>query len=283
VRELLSLRSGRLHSTRSCKRLLKETPHPADLQAPEGPCHGDVKRRPPKRKREKEKKKRKERRRSRKRRRRSSSSRSCSSTSSSDSSSRTSESRQRLFRSARDLAGFANRAQKQALSQPEKVLVESLAELATILPGAKPGASSSSVGGGYEAAAKLPPLFVSYHSLVLSARLAGSDRSSRNEREARTLCEILDVLLSGGILAAIMIALQRLKAIEASIDPQGGGWSHAAQHELTARPGQGLVSQKDRTLANRDVRDEQRSRAPRGLPPIGKGNGKGREQRDRQH
>jgi hypothetical protein len=181
------------------------------------------------------------------------------------------------------LAGFANRAQKQALSQPEKVLVESLAELATILPGAKPGASSSSVGGGYEAAAKLPPLFVSYHSLVLSARLAGSDRSSRNEREARTLCEILDVLLSGGTLAAIMIALQRLKAIEASIDPQGGGWSHAAQHELTARPGQGLVSQKDRTLANRDVRDEQRSRAPRGLPPIGKGNGKGREQRDRQH
>ena len=65
-----------------------------------------------------------------------------------------------------------------------------------------------------------------------------------------------------------MIALRRLKAIEASIDPQGGGWSHAAQHELTARPGQGLVSQKDRTLANRDVRDEQRSRAPRGLPAL---------------
>ena len=48
--ELLSLRSGRLHSTRSCKRLIKETPHPADLQAPEGPCHGDISRRPLKRK-----------------------------------------------------------------------------------------------------------------------------------------------------------------------------------------------------------------------------------------
>ena len=85
--------------------------------------------------------------------------------------------------------------------------------------------------------------------------------------EARTLCELLDALLGGGTLGAIMIALQRLKAIEASIDPQGGGWHHAAQHELTARPNQGLVSQKDRTLANRDVRDELRSRAPRGLPP----------------
>ena len=91
------------------------------------------------------------------------------------------------------------------------------------------------------------------------------------------MCELLDALLGGGTLGAIMIALQRLKAIEASIDPQGGGWSHAAPHELTARPNQGLVSQMDRTLANRDVRDEVRSRAPRGLPPLGKGAGKNRD------
>jgi len=176
------------------------------------------------------------------------------------------------------LGGFANRAQKEALSQPDKVLLESLAELSAILPAARPGASSSVVGG-YEAATRLPQLLLPYHSLVLQQRLQNSERSSRNEREARTLCELLDALLAGGILGAIMIALQRLKAIEASIDPQGGGWSHAVQQELTARPNQGLVSQKDRTLANRDLRDEFRSRAPRGLPPAGKGSGKskGRE------
>ena len=163
-----------------------------------------------------------------------------------------------------------------ALVEPDRVLVESLAELTAILPATRPGASTS-VGGGCEAAAKLPQLFVSYHSLILQQRLAASDRGSRNEREARTLRELLDILLGGGTLGAIVIALQRLKAIEASIDPQGGGWQHAAQHELTARPNQGLVSQKDRTLANRDVRDELRSRAPRGLPPLGKGAGKGKD------
>ena len=174
------------------------------------------------------------------------------------------------------MGGFANRAQKMALVQPDRVLVESLAELSVILPATRPGASTS-VGGGYEAAAQLPQLFVSYHSLILQQRLAASDRGSRNVREARTLRELLDALLGGGALGAIMIALQRLKAIEASIDAQGGGWHHAAQHELTARPNQGLVSQKDRTLANRDVRDEFRSRAPRGLPPVGKGAGKARD------
>ena len=72
-----------------------------------------------------------------------------------------------------------------ALVQPDRVLVESLAELSAILPATRPGASTS-VGGGYEAAAQLPQLFVSYHSLILQQRLAASDRGSRNEREART-------------------------------------------------------------------------------------------------
>ena len=77
-----------------------------------------------------------------------------------------------------------------------------------------------------------------------------------------------------------MVALARLKAIEASVEPPTGGWAFAAQHELIARPGQGLVSQRDRTLAIRDQRDEQRSRAPRGFPPSDKGKGKGRRARD---
>ena len=135
---------------------------------------------------------------------------------------------------------------------------------------------------GYEEAEKLPSLFVAYHAQILQGKLtASSQGSSRNERESRTLCELLDLLLQGRTLNGIMVALARLKAIEASVDRDSGGWAFAAQHELINRPGQGLVSQRDRTLAIRDQRDEQRSRAHRGPPPhVDKGKGKGRRQWD---
>ena len=42
VREILSLRSGRLYSSRTCTRLLKAAEHPADLLPPEGKCYGTV-------------------------------------------------------------------------------------------------------------------------------------------------------------------------------------------------------------------------------------------------
>ena len=160
---------------------------------------------------------------------------------------------------------------------PDRVLLEALQELSTCLPVSRPGASSSS-GGGCEAVADLPCLFVPYHMMLLEKKLANhaAGGAKRNEREARTLCEILDALLAGRTLGAIMLALARLKAVEASVDPQGGGWSHASQHELAARPGQGLVNSRDRTLANRDQRDELRSFAPRGLPPKGKSKGQRR-------
>ena len=93
------------------------------------------------------------------------------------------ESRERLFRSARDLGSYANRAQKQALTNPDRVLLETIAELLALLPAARPGASST-VGGGYEEAQKLPSLFVAYHAQILSGKLTASGQGShRNERE----------------------------------------------------------------------------------------------------
>ena len=64
VREILSLRAGRLYQSRTCTRLLKAAEHPPDLLPPEGKCYGTVTRRRPKRK------KKEKRRKSRKRRRR---------------------------------------------------------------------------------------------------------------------------------------------------------------------------------------------------------------------
>ena len=111
-------------------------------------------------------------------------------------------------------------------------------------------------------AQKLPSLFVAYHTIVLSRRF--TDRThARSERETRTLCEVLDLLLAGKTMQAIMVTLGRLKAVESSLDADGGGWQVARQMELTARPDQGLVSSRDRALAQRDSRDEQRALHPR--------------------
>ena len=279
VRELLSLRAGRLYTSRAATRVLRANPHPEVVAAPAGPAFGEVRRR--RKQRHKDSKEGKDRRssrdRRRKRRRGSSSSDSRHSSRSSTGSSSVSESHERLFRGARDLGSYATRAQKQAVTNPDRVLLETIAELLALLPAARPGASST-VGGGYEAAQSLPSLFVPYHAQILSAKLsAGSSQgSNRNERESRTLCEILDTLLQGRTLNGIMVALARLKAIEASVEPATGGWAFASQHELIGRPGQGLVSQRDRTLAIRDQRDEQRSRVQRGLPGVDKGKGRGR-------
>ena len=109
---------------------------------------------------------------------------------------------------------------------------------------------------------RLPALFISYYSIVLTKKLTGG-RNARNERECRTLCEILDAVISGKLLRAAMVALGRLKAVESSPDPDGGGWALARQMELTARPEQGLVSGRDRALEARDQRDEQRAFHPR--------------------
>ena len=280
VRELLSLRAGRLYSTRAATRVFRANPHPEAVAAPTGPAFGEVRRRRKRRHKDSDDKDRRSSK-SRRRKRRRGSSSGDSRHSSRSSSGSVSESRERLFRSARDLGSYATRAQKQALTNPDRVLLETIAELLALLPAARPGASST-VGGGYEAAQSLPSLFVPYHAQILSPKLtaSGSQGSSRNERESRTLCEILDTLLQGRTLNGIMVALARLKAIEASVEPATGGWAFASQHELIGRPGQGLVSQRDRTLAIRDQRDEQRSRAPRGLPPVDKRKGRGRRQRD---
>ena len=111
-------------------------------------------------------------------------------------------------------------------------------------------------------------MFVPYFMLVLDKKLQGT-HMQRNEREARTLCELLDALLEGRTMQAIMLALGRLKAVEASLSPESGGWSTARQLELAARPGQGLVSSRDRQLASRDTRDE-----ARGLARPGRGGGR---------
>ena len=69
---------------------------------------------------------------------------------------------------------------------------------------------------------------------------------------------MLDALLEGRTMQAMMLALGRLKAVEASLDSDAGSWGTARQLEMAARPGQGLVTSRDRMLAIQDSRGEQR-------------------------
>ena len=91
----------------------------------------------------------------------------------------------------------------------------------------------------------------------------------RNEREARTLCEILDWAIKGEILKLIMVGLGRLKAIETVVEPGTGGWNVARHHEMIPRPQAGLLTSRDRENVAGDVRDEARVQGQlRGGQPL---------------
>ena len=259
VRERISWRAGRLSAVRIAQRALRDNYHPAGMTVAAGDPKGEEKHGGWRKQDKRKKKKKKKKKRSRKRNAEGESSDSASSESSGSSS--LSSSRERVFREASGVSRNASRSLRAAIEQPDNTLVDSLADLCAVLPASTPGAVSAS-GGRLMVAQKLPSLFVAYHTIILSRRF--TDRAhARSERETRTLCEVLDLLLAGKTMQAIMVTLGRLKAVESSLDADGGGWQVARQMELTARPDQGLVSSRDRALAQRDSRDEQRALHPR--------------------
>ena len=122
--------------------------------------------------------------------------------------------------------------------------------------------------------------------LVLGPRLQAGQGGQRPERECRTLAEILDALIRGDMLGAAMLAMGRLKAIEASLDAGRGGWNTARHFELAPTPDSGLVNPRDRERAARDQRDHLRTLGPgsggAAPPRRDKGAGKTGGKRDRQ-
>ena len=82
--------------------------------------------------------------------------------------------------------------------------MESLAYISKVLPSGLDGA----------AADRVAPLFVAYFAVVFGRALEAVLGGARDERESRTLCEAMGLLLRGRSLPAIMILLSRSKAIE---------------------------------------------------------------------
>ena len=165
-----------------------------------------------------------------------------------------------VFRKASAVGRVAARSQREAFTQPHLVLVEALTEMSRLLPRAAAGANLDQA----DIFKTLPPLFVTYFKLILEKELQ-RPQMQRNEREARTLCEILDWAIKGETLKVIMVGLGRLKAIETILDPASGGWQVARHHQMIPRPQSGLLTSRDRENVARDVREEARVQGqPRG-------------------
>ncbi|CAK0801859.1 unnamed protein product [Prorocentrum cordatum] len=82
----------------------------------------------------------------------------------------------------------------------------------------------------------------------------------RCERELRTLAAILDELLSGRIVQAGDLLVQRLRALEASLQ-EDGGWSTARHLEVVPDSRVTTVTPSLKAMASKTERDEQKSKA----------------------
>jgi len=113
---------------------------------------------------------------------------------------------------------------------------------------------------------------------ILMRRFDGAQQGSkmRDERESRTLCEMMDALLRGDPLQ-LMVGTARLKAIESSLNPNAGGWGVARHLELAPTRDICLLTQRDQERASQDHRDVMRTHHGGALPGRrpGKGAGKG--------
>ena len=166
------------------------------------------------------------------------------------------------------------RATREAARQPHLALVNTLTAMCQALP-------RSAEEANYSRATvfkTLPSVFQAWFQLILLPALRqaapggrASDKAGlRNEREARTLVEALDMLLKGEQLPVVMLLLGRLKAISAVV-LQENSWTLAQNHEVTRTNATGILTSRDMRHAQRDLRDTQRLAAGgRGAPQAGR-------------
>ena len=106
----------------------------------------------------------------------------------------------------------------------------------------------------------LPPIFVAWFTLNLLPRLRAQTGAAGREREARTIVEACDQILNGDPLGTLMTLLGRLRALTSvTTEEGGGGWALASQYEVLATSTDGLLTQRDRARAQRDLSDTRRA------------------------
>ncbi len=167
------------------------------------------------------------------------------------------------------------RATREAARQPHLALVNTLTSICQALPRSAEEANYTRANV-FKA---LPSVFQSWFQLILLPAVKQASQGSRggdkavlrNEREARTLVEALDLLLKGEQLPVVMLLLGRLKAISAVV-LQENSWTQAqTTHEVTRTNATGILTSRDLRHAQRDHRDLQRLvSGGRGAPPAGR-------------
>ncbi len=256
VRERLSMRAGRLHQAREAERLVKNHKASSALTVKKLDTDEILDRRAAK----KRDKKRKKKRRNKKGDSESRASRSRSSSSSSTGS-------DQPFRRASAAGVSRNRSTRDARETPHFVLIDTVFDILSVLP----RAASEAIPTKSTIYRNLPCVFVAFFTQVLKPILLASG-GARNEREARTLCEVLDLAVGGEVLPLIMVALMRLKAIQQSVQAEGGGWSAASNFEMIPPANATLTSERERANLARDQRDRaHHAQALRGLPATTRG------------
>ena len=260
VRERLSARAGRLHASRVAKRVIKDCKAEESLSALRMETEEEAVRRKSKSKARRRKKRKRER------------ERSCSASgSSSDESSSTAGSNQ-VFREASGVGSTSNHTTRSAREEPHRVLVDSICDILRVLPRSTSEAAPTTAS----VSRRLPAVYVAFYTQVLRPALSGSVNANRNDREVRTLCELLDHAINGDVMDILMIGLGRLKAILQSTQQDGGGWQAAEHHELIPHQTSLAILDRDRANLARDVRDSSgyvQALSSRTGPGRGKGGG----------
>ena len=168
------------------------------------------------------------------------------------------------------------RATRETARRPHLALVNTLTSICQALPRSAEEACFTRASV-FKA---LPSVFQSWFQLILLPAVkqaaqtdrAGNKAVLRNEPEACTLVEALDMLLRGEQLPVVMLLLLlgRLKAISAVV-LQENSWTQAQTHEVTRTNATGILTSKDLRHAQRDHCDLQRLAAGgRGAPPAGR-------------
>ena len=150
------------------------------------------------------------------------------------------------------------------------VLIDTMSSMSRALPRSAEGASLDRS----DLFKRLPPIFVAWFTLVLEPHLR-QENLKRNVCEGRTLSELMDCLLTGDIMQAMMIILGRLKALTQASMPDGGGWQMARHHEMVQPDPFGILTRQDRANAARDQREEQRTHPQPQAKGTGNRRGKG--------
>ena len=102
---------------------------------------------------------------------------------------------------------------------------------------------------------RLPAIYRSWSDIKLSPALRHTAGNQRSWREAKTITTVLDHLLTGGTMSAVMVLLGRLNAVTDVATNEGTSWALAQHHEIVESDSVGLLTSRSRANQAQDQRE----------------------------